>query len=197
MFRNLNPAYYVAIFAIPAVVLAGAVLFFAISRSGHETVEDIGATARADLTSVSGEAIGAVHFVQGPGGVLIQVQAESLPPGGHAFIVHEVGECTPSFDAAGDHFDPEESGQGFVHPSWKDGEALGAHGGDLPNIYAASDGTARADFFTDGVSLDIGGARSVFDDDGSAIIIYEKPDAYEEEESDAGERIACGVIQRG
>ena len=196
MFRNINPAY-IAILAIPLVLLAVAVLFFAISRSGAEAVVDIGVTARADLTSVNGELIGTVNFIQGPGGVLIQVQAENLPPGGHAFIIHEVGKCTPSFDAAGDHFDPEETRQGFVHPSWKGGEALGAHGGDLPNIYAAADGTARADFFTEGVSLDLGSARSVFDGDGSAIVIYEKPDAYEEEESDAGERIACGVIQRG
>ena len=196
MFKNLNPAY-VAIFAIPALLLAIAVFFFIIGRSGAEAVSDVGATARADLIAVNGDVIGTVNFVQGPGGVLIQVQAEKLAPGGHAFIVHEVGKCTPNFDAAGDHFDPEDAADGFIHPSWKGGEPLGAHGGDLPNIYAAGDGNARADFFTDGVSLDIGSARSLFDADGSAIVIYEKPDAYEEEESEAGERIACGVIQRG
>ena len=195
MFRNINPAY-VAVFAIPTVLLAVAVIFFAIGRSGAEAVSDVGATARADLISVNGDVIGTVNLVQGPGGVLIQVQAEMLAPGGHAFIVHEVGKCTPNFDAAGDHFDPESAGHGFIHSSWKGGEPLGAHGGDLPNIYAADDGTARADFFTDGISLDIGGTRSIFDPDGSAIVIYEKPDAYEEEESEAGERIACGVIQR-
>lgn len=195
MLRNVNPAY-VAILAIPTTVLAAAVLFFAIGRSGDEAVSDIGATARADLLSVSGDVIGSVNFVQGPGGVLIQVQAEMLAPGGHAFIVHEVGKCSPNFDAAGEHFNPESTEHGFIHPSWKGGESLGAHGGDLPNIYAASDGTARADFFTDGVSLDTDMPHSVFDNDGSAIVIYEKPDAYEEEETEAGERIACGVIQR-
>lgn len=195
MLRNLNPVY-VAVLAIPTALLLVAVLFFAIGRSGAEAESDIGATARADLISVNGDVIGTVNLVQGPGGVLVQVQAEMLAPGGHAFIVHEIGKCTPNFDAAGDHFDPASAEHGFIHSSWKGGEPLGAHGGDLPNIYAAGDGTARADFFTDGISLDIGGARSIFDSDGSAIVIYEKPDAYEEEESEAGERIACGVIQR-
>ena len=195
MFRNINPAY-VAIFAIPTALLVVAVLFFAIGRSGAEAVSDVGATARADLMDVSGEVIGTVNLIQGPGGVLIQVQAEKLAPGGHAFIVHEVGQCTPNFDAAGDHFDPEAAEHGFIHSSWKGGEPLGAHGGDLPNIYAAGDGTARADFFTSGISLDNDSARSIFDVDGSAIVIYEKPDAYEEEESEAGARIACGVLQR-
>ena len=74
-------------------------------------------------------------------------------------------------------------------------ESLGAHGGDLPNIYAAADGTARADFFTSGFSLDTDASHTLFDGDGSAIVIHEKPDAYEEEESDTGARIACGVIQ--
>lgn len=195
MLRNINPVY-AAILAIPTALFAVAVLFFAIGRSGAEAVSDIGATARADLISVSGDVIGTVNLVQGPGGVLIQVQAGTLAPGGHAFIVHEVGKCTPNFDAAGDHFDPDSAEHGFIHPSWKGGEPLGAHGGDLPNIYAAADGTARADFFTDGVSLDIGTPHSIFDADGSSIVIYEKPDAYEEEESEAGERVACGVIQR-
>ena len=80
--------------------------------------------------------------------------------------------------------------------SWRRGESTGGHGGDLPNIYAASDGTARADFFTAGITLDSGPRHSVFDDDGSAIIVHEKPDAYGEEESETGNRVACGVIRR-
>ena len=184
-----------AIFVVPAVVIVFAVIF-AVIRSEAEAVSGVGATAYADVVASGGETIGTVTMVQGPGGVLVQVQAEKLAPGGHAFIIHEVGMCTPDFAAAGDHFDPDESGHGFIHPSWKDGEPLGAHGGDLPNIYAAKDGTVRADFFTNGISLDTDSARSIFDVNGSAVIIYEKPDAYEEEESEAGERIACGVIYR-
>ena len=83
-------------------------------------------------------------------------EVRGLAPGGHAFIIHEVGACAPDFSAAGDHFNPTDTEHGFIHSNWKRGEATGGHGGDLPNIYAASDGFARADFFTDGITLDSG-----------------------------------------
>ena len=34
----------------------------------------------------------------------------------------------------------------------------------------------------------------VFDADGSAIIVHERPDPYGEGEPDTGDRVACGVI---
>ena len=121
---------------------------------------------------------------------------EGLDPGGHAFIIHETGACAPDFEAAGDHFNPDDTEHGFIHAAWKSSETTGGHGGDLPNIYAASDGSARADFFTSGITLDSGPRHSVFDADGSAIVVHERPDAYGEEESDTGARLACGVITR-
>lgn len=183
-----------AIFIVPAIVLVFG-LVFGIIRIGAEATSDTGAAATAVLMSPSGESIGTVSFRQGPVGVLVAVEASGLAPGGHAFIVHSVGSCSPDFAAAGDHFDPDESDYGFIHSSWKRAEPLGAHGGDLPNIYVAADGSARADFFTSGFSLDSDASHTLFDADGSAIVIHEKPDAYEREESDAGARIACGVIQ--
>ena len=124
-------------------------------------------------------------------------EVRGLAPGGHAFIVHEVGACTPDFDAAGDHFNPEDAEHGFIHSAWKRGDSTGGHGGDLPNLYAHTDGSARADFFTVGIALDSEPDHSVFDEDGSAIIVHEKPDLYGEEESDTGARVACGVIRPG
>ena len=140
--------------------------------------------------------MGTVTFRQAANGVLIMADLQGLAPGGHAFIIHEVGSCSPDFGAAGDHFNPEETEHGFIHSNWKGDDSSGGHSGDLPNIYAASDGSARADFFTVGIVLDSGQRHSVFDDDGSAIIVHEKPDEYGEEESDTGERVACGVIGR-
>ena len=176
------------------VVMFG-VLIIPEIRAGESPEPTVGLTAEADLASPDGDSIGTVKFLQAASGVLIMAEVEGLAPGGHAFIIHEAGSCTPDFDAAGDHFNPEDTEHGFVHSAWKRGEPQGAHGGDLPNIYAASDGSARADFFTVGVSLDTGMSNSVFDDDGSAIIVHEKPDAYGEEESDTGRRVACGVIR--
>ena len=176
------------------IVIAGAI--YLILRSDGPEEYEVGLTAVATLESPSGEAMGSVTFRQAATGVLIMADVRGLAPGGHAFIVHETGACTPDFEAAGDHFNPEDAEHGFVHSAWKRDDS-GGHGGDLPNLYAHSDGSARADFFTVGIALDRGPDHSVFDADGSAIIVHEKPDPYGEEEADTGARVACGVIRRG
>ncbi len=189
-----------AIMLIVPVVIIVAVFAWMLFRSGQTSGYStsstaIGLTASAMLMSTDGTTIGTVSFTQGPYGVLIAVDAKGIAPGGHAFIIHEVGMCEPDFAAAGDHFDPVETQNGFVHSNWTQRGSLGSHGGDLPNIYAASDGRARADFFADSVTLESGPAHSLFDSNGSAVIIHEKPDNYAEEESDTGKRLACGVIR--
>ena len=173
-------------------------LGFLIFRFGQAAPVEVGLEATAVLVAPSGNSIGTAKFRQAASGVLVAVEANGLEPGGHSVIVHEVGSCTPDFSAAGDHFNPGDSQHGFVHSNWSRRDpAGGVHGGDLPNIYAAADGTARADYFTDGITLQADADHSVFDTDGSAIIIHEKPDLYGEVESDTGERVACGVIQPG
>ena len=178
-----------------AIVLVVGVALLAF-RQDEPADPEVGLTAEAALVSPSGETVGTVTFRQAAHGVLIMAEMQGLEPGGHAFIIHETGACSPNFVAAGDHFNPDDSEHGFIHPAWTRGESSGGHGGDLPNIYAASDGAALADFFTAGVTLDVGMRHSVFDADGSAIIVHQHPDAYGEEESDTGERLACGVIKR-
>ena len=187
-----------AILLVPAVIMVIAIvgiLAFLIFRAGEPAPPKVGLTAEAALESPSGASMGTVTFRQAASGVLIMADLSGLAPGGHAFIIHEVGACTPDFDAAGDHFNPTDAEHGFIHPAWQRGESGEGHGGDLPNIYAASDGSARADFFTVGITLDTDLRHSVFDADGSAIIVHEKPDSYGEHETDTGDRIACGVIE--
>ena len=185
-----------AILIIPVAIIVIAVVFFLVVRPGAVPQPTVGLTAAATLESPDGDPMGKVTFRQAATGVLVMADVAGLAPGGHAFIIHDVGSCTPDFSAAGDHFNPEDTEHGFIHATWKRGEASGAHGGDLPNIYAASDGSARADFFSVGITLDTGPRHSVFDADGSAIIVHEEPDAYGEVESDTGSRVACGVIRR-
>ena len=189
-----RPYLLVLIVPIAVVVIAGLLVLSA--RSGRADPPTVGLTAAAALESPQGEPMGTVAFRQTATGVLIMAEVAGLAPGGHAFIVHEIGACTPDFGAAGDHFNPEDTEHGFIHQNWKRGETTGGHGGDLPNIYAAADGSARADFFSVGITLNSGPRHSVFDADGSAIIVHERPDAYGEEESDTGARLACGVIER-
>ena len=184
------------ILIVPAVIIVVGVSALLIARSSEPPQPEVGLTAEAALESPDGDSMGTVTFRQAASGVLIMADVKGLAPGGHAFIIHEVGACTPDFGAAGDHFNPGDTEHGLIHPAWRRGEATGGHGGDLPNIYAASDGSARADFFTVGIALDGNQQHSIFDADGSAIIVHEHPDSYGEEESDTGRRVACGVIRR-
>ena len=195
MLERLGLPILIGPILIVVIVIAGG-LALGFIRSGDADQPTVGLTAEAVLESPSGDQMGSVKFQQTNSGVLVMADVMGLAPGGHAFIIHENGACAPDFSYAGDHFNPEDVEHGFIHAGWSRGESVGAHGGDLPNIYAASDGSARADFFTDGITLDTGRGHSVFDDDGSAIIVHEWPDSYGEEESDTGDRLACGVTVR-
>ena len=156
---------------------------------GDGGAREAGAVGIAEIASPDGEAMGAVRLTQGDRGVLVQASLRGLAPGPHGFHVHETGACEPDFAAAGGHFAPGGEGHGILSPD-------GHHAGDLPNIHAAADGTARADFWTSGITLDDGADASIFDADGSAIIVHERADSYGPEPG-AGDRVGCGVIRRG
>ncbi|MYA18755.1 MAG: superoxide dismutase family protein [Chloroflexi bacterium] len=173
-------------------ILGAAALFavLTIAACGDDSgPSSVGASASASLAGADGAAMGTVTLTQGPNGVLIKADVQGLSPGAHGFHIHSVGACTPDFSAAGGHYAPGGEGHGLMHED-------GAHAGDLPNIHAGADGAARADYFTDAVTLDEDADHSLFDDDGSAIIVHAKPDSYGEDPA-AGDRVACGVIVRG
>jgi len=167
----------------------GLLVLVGLAACAEDDVAGVGETAVATMWGVDGAAMGTVTMEQGPHGVLISADVSGLTAGGHGFHIHAVGSCTPDFSAAGSHFGPGEESHGFLH-------STDMHAGDLPNVYAHADGTARADVFTADVTLAADDPRSLFDSDGSAIIIHEKPDAYGEDVGSAGARIACGVIER-
>lgn len=147
----------------------------------------VGTFAVARMAGPDGAELGTVMIEQGPQGLIVAADVRGLSPGGHGFHIHETGSCEPDFAAAGDHFNPTGASHGARH-------GPGRHAGDLPNLYAAADGTARADVFTDAATLDAGAPHSLFDADGSAIVIHERPDTYGED-AGAGGRVACGVIR--
>ncbi len=167
---------------------AGLLALVGLAACAEDDVAGVGESAEATMRGVDGSAMGTVTLEQGPNGVRVSADVSGLTAGGHGFHIHTVGSCSPDFSAAGGHFAPDGQGHGFMHSD-------GAHAGDLPNIFAAGDGTARADYFTDRVTLAAHGTTSVFDSDGSAIIIHAKPDTYGSE-AGAGDRVACGVITR-
>ncbi len=144
--------------------------------------------ATADFHDAKGELVGSATLHDWPAGVLIELQLSGLTPGEHALHIHETGRCEPGFSAAGGHYAPEGNAHGFISPD-------GPHAGDLPNLFFDTDGVAGAHVFNARVSLD-GEAAPLLDEDGSALIVHARPDAYEET-SGAGGRVACAVIEPG
>lgn len=121
-------------------------------------------------------------------GVWLNVSIESLPAGTHAFHIHETGKCEGDFKSAGGHFAPAGNKHGILVKG-------GSHAGDMPNIHVPADGSLNIEVFAPDVTLDKGAENSLFDADGSAIVIHEGIDDYKSQPSgDAGARIACGVV---
>ena len=146
--------------------------------------------AAADLVNTGGEVIGKATFEQTPTGVLMYVAVIGLPPGPHGIHLHAAGSCTPDFKQATGHINPDQVAHGLRNRD-------GPDNGDLPNLYAAADGSARAEFFTTRVSVAGGDLPALLDEDGSAVIIHEQPDDHLSQPiGGAGGRIACGVITR-
>lgn len=149
---------------------------------------DAGAAARADLKDKDGKTLGIASFHEGARGVTLNLEVSGLTPGLHAVHIHAVGKCDgPGFTSAAGHFNPLQKKHGHKSND-------GAHAGDLPNMLVAKDGSGRFEVLSDAFTL-ASGATSLFDSDGSAIVIHAAADDYlSDPAGNAGDRIACGVI---
>ncbi|HZP86883.1 MAG TPA: superoxide dismutase family protein [Burkholderiales bacterium] len=148
-------------------------------------------SAKAVFINTKGEQIGTATLTQTPFGVLIDVDVSGIPAGEHAFHVHRVGKCTPEdgFKSAGDHFNPGEHKHGVRVEG-------GPHAGDMMNQFVGSDGKLRAHVINTRISLQ-GGDGNLFDQDGSSLVVHAKGDDYKSQPAgNAGDRIACAVIER-
>lgn len=165
-------------------IIAAGALAIAIAPGAAHTAN----IARAAVIDPEGAVIGQATFEQTPTGVLVFVDVRGLPPGAHGIHLHAVGSCTPDFKAATGHINPGNVAHGLRNPD-------GPDNGDLPNLYVARDGTARAEFFTTRVSVSGGTMPALLDEDGSAVIIHESPDDHLTQPiGGAGGRIGCGII---
>jgi len=146
-------------------------------------------TAKAALQTAEGKDAGSVTLTQTPSGVLLSLTVKGLPAGEHAFHVHAVGKCEPPFTSAGGHFNPGNKKHGMMAPD-------GAHAGDMPNLHIPASGELSVEVLNSAVTLEKDKPNSVFDADGSAVVIHAGKDDYKTDPTgDAGGRIACGVVQ--
>ncbi|VXC19835.1 Superoxide dismutase (Cu-Zn) [Luteimonas sp. 9C] len=149
------------------------------------------ATAMATLAPTEGnETAGELRFAMVDGRIEVSGTVTGLPAGGaHGFHVHETGDCSaPDGTSAGGHFNPGSTDHGRV--------GQGAHhAGDSDNITAGADGTAQVSGWLDGATIGDGAATDIV---GKGVIVHQDADDYATQPTgNAGDRLACGVIQAG
>jgi Cu-Zn family superoxide dismutase len=169
--------------------LSTTIALAAVLAAGAALAQDA-MTATASLKGADGADHGTVTLTETPAGVLVRAELTGLPPGEHGFHFHETGACEPPFESAGGHYNPTAAEHGF--------KAVGGpHGGDMPNIHVPESGDLTVEVFNAGVTLEDGAPDTLFDDDGTALIVHAGADDYESQPSgDAGDRIACGVVEK-
>ena len=145
-------------------------------------------TATAEIKNEQGEVAGSAKLSEVPEGVAIDIQVSGLTPGKHGIHIHEFGKCEgPDFKSSGGHFNPTGKKHGHENPE-------GPHAGDLGNLEAGEDGTAKAVLLAQGATLSEG-PNSLLKADGSSIMIHAGPDdEITDPAGNSGARVACGVI---
>ena len=124
--------------------------------------------------------------------VEVSAKISGLTPGAHGMHIHETALCeAPAFATAAGHFDAGP----FGHSNPVDANHP-FHSGDIPNLIVDRHGNGRLKHTTSRITLSPG-PLSVFDANGSAVIVHVGPDRGLNGVVGAsgGARVACGVIQ--
>jgi Cu/Zn superoxide dismutase len=155
-----------------------------------------GITGTVEMREVNAQMAGGhdMKYMTGTKAVEITVTVSGLKPGAHGIHIHAVGKCdAPAFTSAGGHFDPGPASNmdpDANHPF---------HMGDLPNLVADQSGKATLRTTTNRITLS-DGPLSIFDADGTAIIVHGNPDQGITGEArsgvSGGPRVACGVVNK-
>jgi superoxide dismutase, Cu-Zn family len=168
------------------------------------------ATAVATIRDTTGANIGTLTLVQiQSNAVLVTASLSHLPAGFHGFHIHQTGICDANATDANGNRSPFATAGAHFNPT---AATHGDHAGDLPALLVLSGGSATAVVRTDRFTV-----NSLFDADGSAIIVHSAPDNLANIPSryvnsttgvagpdattlatgDSGARTACGVVRRG
>lgn len=156
-------------------------------NTGGPAVADSAGQATAVVRDSAGRELGTLTLADAAGGIAISGTLRGVAPGTYGFHLHTTGQCTPTFDAAGGHWNPTGAQHGTENPQ-------GPHFGDLPNVTVAADSTVAIQATTPGGTLR--GENALLDADGAAVMLHAGTDDYRTDPSgDAGSRLACGVVQ--
>ncbi|MBX7541374.1 superoxide dismutase family protein [Qipengyuania sphaerica] len=164
--------------SLPALALA------ACSTVADLPTERVG---EARLDYANGVPAGTAQLLSDGQTLSLAVAATGLEPGEHGFHLHTTGRCEgPDFKSAGGHLNPAQREHGSLNPK-------GKHLGDMPNLVigASRSTSTQVDLGADTAQL----RDSIFDADGTAIVIHAGADDYRSDPAgDAGARVACGVL---
>jgi Cu-Zn family superoxide dismutase len=184
--------------AMAAVLMAGAIGLAQQPAGSAQKPSAAGGGATKATAQIKGDGISGSATLEerkeGTGVVVaVTVRVKGLKPGRHGVHLHAVGKCDPDFAAAGGHFDPGPAGNtdpDANHPF---------HMGDIPNIEAGADGGAVLQTVTTRVTVS-DGPLSIFDADGTAIIVHGNEDqgitGATKSGVSGGPRVACGVFTK-
>ncbi len=142
--------------------------------------------ARAVVSDRDGNEVGTVTLNETRSGTpLVIVALSGLPEGQHGIHLHQTGDCSADdFSSAGGHIAGDAQ-----HGLQVEG---GPHPGDLPNVTVGDQGNVNAEFFAHGLTI----ADMVLDEDGAAFVVHAEADDYVSQPAgNAGDRIACGVLE--
>jgi Cu-Zn family superoxide dismutase len=159
------------------------------SPAGSVTSKLPGETVQTLLYRTDGTKVGFAVFRKAPKGVIIGLNLSKIPSGWHGVHIHTNPDCSPKqfepFDASGGHLGFEGLAHGFM-------VGAGPQNGDLPNIWIGTNGTGRAEFYTDILDFE-----DLVRNKGRSILIDAQADDHITPPSgNSGGHLVCGVVRR-
>lgn len=141
--------------------------------------------AWAKLHDAQGREAGVVKLTLGEHGLNGMATVNGIAPGAHGIHLHTTGKCdAPGFTTAGGHLNPDAKQHGLQNPQ-------GSHQGDLPDLVVGADGKGHG-MFVAHTTID-----TLFDADGTAVVVHAAPDDGKTDPSgNSGARILCGVLEK-